>query len=259
MSDYLLGVDVSKWQGDMDWQKCSDAGAKFAFIRAGSIDNTSGNCYTDYQFIRNATFGPENMPVGYYWYWRPNHDATKQADYFCNLIQNEDWLLPPVIDMETSGGLTPRLVTESAVTFIAKVYDRLTVWPIVYSRAMWLNSSTISHPIWNECDLWVARYKSSLTAPWSDGYAVPRDWDTWTFWQYIADSNAAVQYGGEGPPGGDDDIDLNYFNGDQAAFDKYINKPPISFPLPDDIGIKATIEFGDRVAKYQGRINLVIE
>jgi GH25 family lysozyme M1 (1,4-beta-N-acetylmuramidase) len=47
MSDFLLGTDVSKWQGDMNWEKADSAGANFAFIRAGSIDNISGNCYTD--------------------------------------------------------------------------------------------------------------------------------------------------------------------------------------------------------------------
>ena len=258
MSDNVLGVDVSKWQGDMNWEKCAAAGAKFAFIRAGSIDNVSGNCYIDYQFMRNASFAPEHMPVGYYWYFRPNHDAVKQADFFCDLIENEEQVLSPVIDIETSGNRSARQVTDAMVAFIAKVYDRLKVWPIVYSRSYWLNANTLTHPFWNECDLWVARYKSSLTEPWSDGYAVPRDWDDWTFWQYIANSNAAVVYGGEGPPGGDDDIDLNYFNGDQAAFDEYCDKPfPPSPVLPPSIGVKVNIEIDGKDVKYQGKVNLV--
>ena len=44
MTDYVLGCDVSKWQGDMDWQKCAAAGAKYAFIRAGSITLNTGEC-----------------------------------------------------------------------------------------------------------------------------------------------------------------------------------------------------------------------
>jgi len=258
MTDYVLGVDVSKWQGEMNWETCAAAGAKFAFVRAGSITSSGGVCYTDYQFIRNASFAPEHMPTGYYWYFRPNHNPTKQADYFCDLIEEEEQALPPVIDMESTGGLTPRLVTESAVEFIAKVYDRLKVWPIVYSRSYWLNSKTVSHPIWNECDLWVARYKDSLTDPWSDGYAVPRDWDTWTFWQYVANSDAAIKYGGEGPPGGDDDIDLNYFNGNEEAFNEYIDSPfPPSPVLPPNIGVKVNIEIDGIDVKYQGKINKV--
>ena len=228
----VLGVDCSKWQGDMDWEKCAAAGAKFAFIRAGSIDNVSGNCYIDYQFMRNASFAPEHMPVGYYWYFRPNHDAVKQADFFCDLIENEEQVLSPVIDIETSGNRSSRQVTDAMVAFIAKVYDRLKVWPIVYSRSYWLNANTLTHPFWKECDR--------------------------TFWQYIANSNAAVEYGGEGPPGGDDDIDLNYFNGDQAAFDEYCDKPfPPSPVLPPSIGVKVNIEIDGKDVKYQGHINKV--
>lgn len=257
MVDYVMGIDCSKWQGEMNWEKCAQAGAKFAFIRAGSIDNSSGVCYTDYQFYRNASFAPEHLPAGYYFYFRPNYDATKQADYFCDLIENEDWLLPPVLDLETTGNRTAAQITNSAVAFIARVYERLTVWPIVYSRASFMNSYTQPRPLWKECDLWIARYKSTLTHPWGDAAQYPslkpRDWDDWKFWQYIAESNAAVQYGGEGPPGGDDDIDLNYFNGDQAAFDEYIHKPQLPPVLPADIGVKIDIDG----VKYWGRINKV--
>lgn len=253
----ILGVDVSKWQGEMNWDTCAEAGAQFAFVRAGSIDNVTGGCYTDYQFVRNASFAPEHMPTGYYWYFRPNHDATKQANYFCDLIENEEQSLSPVIDLETNGNRTPRQVTDAAATFIAKVYERLTVWPIVYSRAIWLNANTMPHPLWAECDLWIARYKSTLTAPWSDRVCIPRDWDDWTFWQYIADSNRAVEFGGEGPPGGDDDIDLNYFNGDEAAFNAYIKKPLPQVQLPASGFVKLNFEIDGKDVKYQGTLNLV--
>ena len=110
----LLGVDVSKWQGDMNWDQCASAGAGFAFVRAGSIDNTSGNCYTDYQFIRNISLAPDYIPTGCYWYFRPNHDPIRQADYFSDLIGEEAWLIPPVLDLETTGGKTPSAVNSVA-------------------------------------------------------------------------------------------------------------------------------------------------
>ena len=58
----VLGVDVSHWQAKrdvtpvihMDWAKCKEAGAKFAFIRAGSIGAVSGICYEDYEFQYNS-------------------------------------------------------------------------------------------------------------------------------------------------------------------------------------------------------------
>ena len=252
----LLGVDVSKWQGDMNWDQCASAGAGFAFVRAGSIDNTSGNCYTDYQFIRNISLAPDYIPTGCYWYFRPNHDPIKQADYFSDLIGEEAWLIPPVLDLETTGGKTPSAVTGAAAAFIAQVYNNLNAWPIIYSRSYFLHDQTANHPLWSECDLWIARY-TVKPAPWGNpGDAAkmkPPYWDDWKFWQYIAESNRATEFGGEGPPGGDDDIDLNYFNGEQAEFDEYIHKPPATPQLPPSIGIK--VDVGG--VKYWGQINKV--
>ena len=258
----ILGVDVSKWQGEMSWEVTAAAGAQFAFVRAGSIDNVSGNCYTDYQFVRNASFAPEHMATGYYWYFRPNHDATKQANYFCDLIENEEQSLPPVLDLETSGNKTPLQVTNASATFIARVYERLLKWPIVYSRSYFLHDQTVDHPLFHECDLWVARYTLNAK-PWGNpgDYAKtkPPYWDDWKFWQYIANSNRAEEFGGEGPPGGDDDIDLNYFNGDEATFNAYINKPqpPAQVQLPASCFGKLNFEIDGKDVKYQGTLNLV--
>src|SRR3990167_761278 len=63
----VLGVDVSHWQAKrdvvpvihMDWAKCQEAGAKFAFIRAGSINAVNGICYEDYEFQYNSEVAPD--------------------------------------------------------------------------------------------------------------------------------------------------------------------------------------------------------
>ena len=99
------GIDVSKWQGEIDWDKAKAAGAQFAFIRAGSVSNVSGTPYEDFQFRRNTQLAPPIMPVGFYWYFRPNQNAIKQAEFFINLIRDQDWKLYPVVDVEEHGGL----------------------------------------------------------------------------------------------------------------------------------------------------------
>jgi GH25 family lysozyme M1 (1,4-beta-N-acetylmuramidase) len=213
----LLGIDVSKWQGEMDWHKARSAGARFAFVRAGSITLTGGNCYTDHQFERNARIAPDYMPIGFYWYFRPQHDPIKQANYFASLIRDKKYVLPPVIDLETDGDLNAEGVTESAKNFVIQVYNRLNVWCLMYSRAIWLNENTVPIELWKILDLWIARYKK-LTGPWSDGYCIPRDYPDWKFWQFSAGGN------GRGPEFGakSRSIDLDYFNGDQKDFDLYI-------------------------------------
>jgi len=245
----LLGIDISKWQLEMDWPKAKAGGAAYAFIREGSIGAASGIPYTDYQFDRNARLAPDYFPVGYYWYFRPQHDADEQAEYFCNLIRGRGALMPPVLDLESSWGMSPAKITEAAKIFIMGVYTRLDVWPLLYSRGAWLNTYTVDDAVWDFVDLWCARYKSSLTGPWSDGYYKPDNFDDWKFWQFSAGGNGrGAEFGAKSKS-----IDLNYFNGDQAAFDKYI-KVEVPVPsTPDDIGVKVDIEG----VKYRGRIELV--
>ena len=245
----LLGLDVSKWQGLMNWHKARSAGARFAFIRAGSI-STGGKCYTDYKFQRNAEVAPDYMPIGFYWYMRPQFDPTEQAQYFCNLIKGKRYKMRPVLDLENVGDprLTPLMITFSAIEFAREVFNRLDVWPLLYARAMWLNANTITDELLKTLDLWVARYKR-LSGPWSDDSCIPRDFDEWRFWQYSARNNGrGYEFGAQSKS-----IDLDYFNGDQAAFDRYIgevkglNLVKVSAPLavslrsgPDGPAIGAT-------------------
>jgi len=221
----LLGFDVSKWQLEMNWHKARSAGARFAFIRAGSISTIGGVCYTDYQFERNSRIAPDYMPIGFYWYFRPQHDPIKQANYFCDLIMNKRYLMPPVLDLENNGDtlandrMTPYEITQAAKIFIIRVYERLGVWCLLYSRSLWLNENTIEDEIWNLVDYWVARYKR-LNNPWADGACIPRDFKDWRVWQYSAGGN------GRGPEFGakSRSIDLDYFNGDEKDFADYIGK-----------------------------------
>ena len=144
----ILGIDVSHHNGRVDFYKARKEGARFAFIRAGSCTAADGTCYTDSQFERNAGVAHEYFPVGFYWYFRPNHAPIKQAEYFCGLIKNAPYKLPPVMDLETKGfDQSPASVTQSAAKFATRVFDRLGEWPLLYSRAGWLNASTC--PTWS--------------------------------------------------------------------------------------------------------------
>jgi GH25 family lysozyme M1 (1,4-beta-N-acetylmuramidase) len=213
----IQGVDVSKWQREMTWYKCRDAGARFAYIRAGSCTATGGECYTDDQFERNAQIAPEYLPVGFYWYLRPYHDVLKQADYFCYLIRNKNWKLPPVADCEIFTGLTAEQSTTAVIKFVREIYRLLGYWPMIYTRAGLWNDSTLADELFKELDLWIARY-TTKAYPWGNPgeseKLKPRDWDTWRLWQYSADGNGkGREYGAQS-----DAIDLNYFNGDETDF-----------------------------------------
>lgn len=250
----ILGVDVSFWQGLMDWQICQEAGARFAFIRAGSCNNVTGRCYEDFLFKENAE--DATVPFGFYWYFRPNHNPTVQADYFCNLIKDIDWRMLPVMDIESTGGKNPGEVGDAAAEFVSRIYTKLDTWPLIYTRGYFWNDKVNYRSVFDECDLWVARY-TSKDKPWDNlgdhAKLAPNYWTDWTFWQYTSQGDA-VTYGGPGPPSGDDDIDLNRFNGDEDAFNEYVGYTVDEGVLPSEIGIKANIEIEGEDVKYKGKI-----
>lgn len=215
-----LGIDVSHWDGELNWAKAASAGARFAFIRAGSINNITGTCYADYQLERNISLAPSHMPVGLYWYFRPNHSPLTQADFMVALMAFKPWKLRPVVDVEDAGSLPAITVAGRVVQMVARLHERLDVWPIIYTRASFWDPYVAAHSLWSGLDLWAARYKQSLSGPWSDGACRFRDWTNWKFWQFSADGNGrGAEFGA--PPPADADMDLNYFNGDQAAFEAY--------------------------------------
>lgn len=231
MSDRVLGIDVSKWQGDkFDWDKAKEAGAKFAFIRAGSIDSVTGECYEDYQFQRNSEIAPSYMPVGFYWYFRPNFNPIEQAIYFTNLVHDKNIQLPMVGDLEVRGGMGKWAIANSFEKFVKTVAEAYPA--MIYLRGWWWNEFVdTGYPTWSDYDLWIARYNSYLSGPWSDsGKFRPEPWTDWKFWQYSET--------GDGPTYGTDpyqskSIDLNYFNGNEAEFEAYLTDDSVPAPTPE--------------------------
>jgi lysozyme len=219
MSDWTLGVDVSKWQGEMDWEKCAAAGAEYAIIRAGSIDNITGRCYTDYQFERNSQEAPQHMKgVGYYWFVRPNWSIQKQTDYFADLLDGVFFNLRPVSDAENNGGLEFRYVEKQYAAFAEQMEENICLAIMQYTRKYWWEFNILSSPGIPEwaaaLDLWTAHYNEWVTSPLK-----PDTWDDWTFWQWSADGNGR---GHEFGASGSHDIDLNRFNGDVDTFMLYL-------------------------------------
>jgi lysozyme len=240
----LLGDDVSKWQGDVNWEQGADAGLKFSFIRAGSI-SVGGTLYTDYQYEKNVSLGPDYMPIGCYWYYRPQHSPEAQARYFFNLLDGEEWEIPPVADIENDGGLSPAAYADSVKTFLDYLEGLVKVKPIIYtSRYKW--SFVEPRPYWGDYDLWVAHY-TLQSEP-----LLPEAWSEWKFWQYTAQGDG-IKYGVESRY-----IDLDRFNGDEEDFREYLGNPfPPSPVLPPSIGVKVNIEIDGQDVKYQGHIEKV--
>jgi GH25 family lysozyme M1 (1,4-beta-N-acetylmuramidase) len=244
--EYVKGIDMSKWNNlgtpympkTGDWNKAVGHGVKFAYIRAGSIDGVTGEVYRDYVYTQHAQ-GAEsvNVPYGFYWYFRPNFSATKQAEFFCSLIEKFEFTLPPCIDVEVPGaqyGISKATYAQYFLEFVNIVEARFHLIPMVYAGQLKWDNNVIQGN-WKRYGLWVPRYNYVITSPWSDGKYVFRDWDNWTLWQHSADGNQIAETYGFWKPGCEfaaRDLELDRFNGNLDMFNEYIASLKQNNPQP---------------------------
>ncbi len=97
---YLVkGIDVSHYQGDIDWDLIKDQGIKFAYIKA-----TEGSIYTDEYYYQNHSEAVENgISVGAYHFFSFDSKGETQAGHFIETIGPQDGMLLPAVDVEYYG------------------------------------------------------------------------------------------------------------------------------------------------------------
>jgi GH25 family lysozyme M1 (1,4-beta-N-acetylmuramidase) len=246
--------DISTWQGEVDADKFIAAGAHGVIVRAGSIDNISGVCYTDYQYDANIERFSGKIPMGAYWYYRPNHDPLKQADYFSVILRSNDWHIAPVADVECNpNNNTQYQVQGWLYKFISRLADNLpdSEWPMIYTSGSLWNTIVGDYSWASAYDLWVARY-TSLPKPWGNpgdqSWLRPLPWNDWRLWQWSANGNGrGHEFGAESY-----DIDLNRYNGSLSDFYAWCNwnqEPPPEPPEEPCDCLQHVIDFWDRVKK----------
>jgi lysozyme len=185
VSGYIEGIDVSHWQGVIDWPKVKSAGKRFAYIKAS--EHTT---FVDDMWATNRAQAKANgILVGAYHFARPDTstgDAVREADHFINTASPVKGELLPVLDLEVTGGLTDAQLSAWAKSFLDRVYARTGVKGAIYvSPSFWSNNAG------NSQNLAQAGYKVLWIAHWTTGStpSVPaNNWggNGWTFWQYTS-------------------------------------------------------------------------
>jgi lysozyme len=192
------GIDVSYYDDAVDWPTAKAAGIDFAFVRV-----TDGTQYQDPKFADYwAGARAAGVIRGAYQYFRPSEDPIAQADLLLQLmgpLQPGD--LPPVLDLEVSGGLTPAEVTTNVQAWIAHITAAIGRPPIVYAGLYSWPTLTDGADV-TTSPLWIAQY---TTAACPD---IPDPWTQWLFWQ---DSDTGVVDGVTSSQ-----LDLDVFNGSLA-------------------------------------------
>lgn len=166
------GIDVSYHQGPIGWARVRDAGIRFAFVRV-----SDGTTVRDPRFAENwAGARAASIARGAYQYFRPEESALAQADLLIAALAGDRGELPPVIDVEETGGKRPAQVAAAVQAWTARVRARLGVEPIVYtSPAFWRDQ--VGGADHARQPLWVAHYTGACPR-------VPAPWTRWTFWQH---------------------------------------------------------------------------
>lgn len=193
----LHGVDLSHWQGEVDFTKLASAGIKFCFLKFTEGTNHTDERGLEYLHAARA----QGMPAGAYHYFLPKYDPIEQAQHFVRtMVGHEEHagklMLPPVIDVEVKA--SSALLQKTILQFLEYVEEARGITPILYTSPGFWRSYVGK---WDEIvryPLWVAHYGTTYPSQFYP-------WVSWQFWQYTPAGRI---------PGIAGNVDLNLFPGD---------------------------------------------
>ena len=229
----VLGIDVSHHNGAVDWTAVAGSDVKFAFAKA-----TDGATFVDEQFETNwKGMGGAGLLRGAYHFARPASDPATQAAHFAAVVgPRSPNNLPPVLDLESDGGLTPDQVVQWTLTFVAKAEALFGRPVIMYTGGLWRN--TLRNPLVPQLSsrlLWTARYGSNEPV-------VPQTWQRWDFWQFTDGESGAAQ----SIPGVKGPCDCDRFRGELSELQSLAGSAVASTTTPEEPSTPGPAGFSGR-------------
>jgi lysozyme len=190
-----FGIDVSRFQGDIDWNLVAGAGVKFAYIQISrSLTDI------DLKFPYNWPQAKANGILrGAYQRFRPGMSVEGQAKLFVDTLAPvfEKGDLPPMLDVEDADGLTATQIASAVTEWMEYVEPRIGLRPIIYTGYYFWRDS-VGNADFTQHLLWVPNYSAACPL-------VPGHWTRWTLHQYS--STAMI------PGITANTVDVNKFNG----------------------------------------------
>ena len=208
----VFGIDVSNYQGDINWNELEAQNVSFAFIKA-----TEGSGHTDESVRRNLERAASTgIKVSAYHFFSFDSAGETQADNFISSVDRSEIDMPPVVDIEYYADKRKHKPSkEDTEKILRPLLDRLEdyygVKPIIYTTLpvyyRYVKESFSDYPLWIRC------------------VNCEPDILQWKFWQY-SDKGRLTGYNGE-----EEHIDLNVYNG---SFEDFYGEFSIS---PDNTDI----------------------
>lgn len=199
------GVDVSRYQGEVDWPVAAASGVSFAFIKA-----TEGAEIADPMFDANwARTAQAGIPRGAYHFYYFCRSGAEQANWFIQHVPQDARALPPVLDIEwTRSRSCPQRPAPEEVR--AQALDFLNIVSAYYGRQPIIYTSV---DFWQDNEMWrIGGYHywlRSVAGHPRDVY----DGQHWTFWQYTGTGLA---------PGFEGQVDLNTYAGSVGDWQAWV-------------------------------------
>ncbi len=191
------GIDVSRFQGDIDWEKVAGAGVDYAIIRAGLRGTTEGKLLEDDCFVDNIEGAIKNgIEVGVYFYSQAvdEVEAAEEVQMLLDLIEPYNITYPVVIDVESADSDTARtakMTTDQYETVVKTFCDMVSnagYKPMIYGNVKSFTLLMDAVDV-DDYDIWIAYYGLPLYYPYH-----------FDMWQYT--SSGSID-------GIDGEVDLN--------------------------------------------------
>lgn len=217
----VYGIDVSKYQGEIDWQEVylpsDDEGTVtagggdcmqpsfFALIKATDGKDPDPYYATNYSGAKGC-----GMVCGAYHFLTTLSPVDAQVEQYITTSRLEPGDLPPVLDMEMPGEIMKEkkdVVLDMALEWLEKIERHYGVRPVIYTFNNFIRDY-LDDPRFDKYDLWVSRFSDTPPAT-----------DNWDFWQFTDRANVP---GITASP-----ADVSIFKGDYHDFLRYVKKKGI--------------------------------
>ncbi|HLY01101.1 MAG TPA: GH25 family lysozyme [Candidatus Cybelea sp.] len=197
----VRGIDVSEFQGRIDWSAVANSGIGFALMRA-----TEGKSLRDGSFANNLLQARRaGIVTGSYHFYRVEDDAKAQAQWYLANAQPASDGFPPVVDIEQAIPQDRPGTAKDIQTWLDIVQKATGRRPMIY-----VYGAVRQHPdllrIVQKYNVWLAQYSGAIS---STPVLTP-----WTVWQYSSQGRVGGISG---------DVDLNIFNGNPSGLSAFVN------------------------------------
>jgi GH25 family lysozyme M1 (1,4-beta-N-acetylmuramidase) len=203
----VRGIDVSYYQGTVNWDSVAGDGIDFAIARV-----SDGTGFDDPQFERNWTeMQRVGLIRGAYQFFRPGDDPVEQANLMLDHIgtlEADD--LPPTIDVEATDGESASTIAANLQVWLDTVEAETGRVPIIYT-GNWFWGPYVDSADFTDYPLWASHY----------GVDCPLVPEPWTDWLIHQDSSTGSVAGISG------DVDTDRFNGDLDALLAFVTVTPV--------------------------------